>query len=73
MKNPQSVINKYYLQVAMALPVLGMLAFTGCSSMSGTAESQQPITNHLASYLEPSQEKPQPADSDPDPQYEWFY
>jgi hypothetical protein len=57
----------------MALPVLGMLAFTGCSSISGTAESQQPMTNHVASYLEPSQEKPQLADSDPDPTYEWFY
>jgi hypothetical protein len=73
MKNPLLRNNKYYLQAAMILPVLGIVAITGCSSIDGTAERQQVTTNRRTSYLEQSQEKPQPADFDPDPGYEWFY
>ena len=57
----------------MILPVLGILAFTGCSSIGGTADRQQVTTNPVAAYLEQKQEQAQPADSDPDPGYEWFY
>lgn len=73
MKNPQLLNAKHYLQAAMILPVLGILAFTGCSSVGGTADRQQATTNRVATYLEQKQEQAQPADSDPDPGYEWFY
>jgi len=73
MQNPLLRNNKYYLQAAMILPVLGIVAITGCSNIDGTAERQQVTTNRTTSYLEQSQEKPQPADFDPDPGYEWFY
>ena len=64
--------NKRYVQAIMILPVLGMPAVTGCSSIQGTAEQQQ--TKHrVATYMEQSQENQQAADSDPDPGYEWFY
>ena len=50
----------------MILPVIGILAFTGCSSIDGTAERQQATTNRMGTYLEQKQEQLQPADSDPD-------
>ena len=64
--------NKCYVQAIMILPVLGILAVTGCSSIEGTADKQQ-STHRGATYMEQSQENPQAADSDPDPGYEWFY
>jgi hypothetical protein len=72
MKTARFQINKYYLQAAMALPVLGILAFTGCSSIDGTAGTPQPTTGRVTSYLEQSQEKSQ-ADNWPREPYEWFY
>ena len=32
----------------MILPVIGILAFTGCSSIDGTAERQQATTKRVA-------------------------
>jgi cytochrome b len=64
--------NKCYLRAVMIFPVLGFLAFTGCSGVHGTAE-QQLSQNRLAAFVEQSHEKPQPADSKPNPGYQWFY
>jgi hypothetical protein len=64
--------NKRYVQAIMILPVLGMLAVTGCSSIQGTADQQQ-TTHRVTTYMEQSQQNPPAADSDPDPGYEWFY
>ena len=64
--------NKRYVQAIIILPVLGILAVTGCSSIQGTADRQQ-TTRRMAAYMEQMQENPPAADSDPDPGYEWFY
>jgi hypothetical protein len=72
MKKPLLLNNKYYLQAAMILPVIGILAFTGCSSIDGTVERQQATTNRVGTYLEHKQEQLQPADSDPDPGYKFM-
>jgi hypothetical protein len=64
--------NKRYVQAITILPVLGMLAVTGCSSIQGTADQQQ-TTRRVTTYMEQRQENPPAADSDPDPGYEWFY
>jgi len=64
--------NKRYVQAIMILPVLGMLAVTGCSSIQGTADQQQ-TTRRVTTYMEQRQANPPAADSDPDPGYEWFY
>jgi len=64
--------NKFYVRAVMICPILGFLAFTGCSSVHGTAE-QQLSKNRVAAYLEQGQEKPSPSDSETDPEYEWFY
>jgi hypothetical protein len=71
MKKPLLLNNKYYLQAAMILPVIGILAFTGCSSIDGTAERQQATTNR-GTYLEQKHQQLQPADSDPGPGYEFM-
>jgi hypothetical protein len=73
MKNPPQLINKYYFQAALALPLLGILAFSGCSSVGGTAGSQESTTNRAAIYLQQGQETSHLSDSDSDAQYEWFY
>ena len=65
--------SRHYLTTALMLPVIGLLAFTGCSSIDGTAQNQMAPKNHVAAYLEQTQEKSQPVDSNPDPTYEWFY
>jgi hypothetical protein len=59
--------KKCYLKTA-----LGLLAFTGCASFHGTADNHNPTNNKVATYMTQSQEG-QPADSDSDPGYEWFY
>jgi hypothetical protein len=64
--------NKCYVQAIMILPVLGMLAVTGCSSIQGTVDQQQ-ATRRVTTYMEQRQENLPVADSDPDPGYEWFY
>jgi len=54
---------------------MGVVAFSGCSSISGTAANGTATTNRVAAYLENKVENAsiQPVDSDPDPTYEWFY
>jgi hypothetical protein len=55
------------------LPIIGILAFTGCANLEGTA-GHQTVTKQAAAYLEQRQETTaNPADQDPDPTYEWFY
>ena len=56
------------------LPVICLVAFTGCSSLDATAGNQTTKTNRVGAYLQQNQEKPDndPVDPDPDPTYEWF-
>jgi hypothetical protein len=78
--------KKYYVRAALMLPVICLVAFTGCSSFDATAENQTPKANRVGAYLEQNQEKPnhqvnlrtseqvtdrEPADDGS--QYEWFY
>jgi hypothetical protein len=63
--------NEHWLHSMLAVPVLSILAFTGCSSLDGTAEKQP--KNGVAVYSEWQHENPRPADSDPAPAYQWFY
>lgn len=56
----------------MILPVIGILAFTGCSSIGGTAERQQATTDRVSTYLEQKQQQLQPADSDSGPGYQFM-
>lgn len=72
MKLPLLLNNKSYLRVAAILPTLGLVAFTGCANLGGTAENQNQHTNRVAAFMEQSHEQV-PADSDEDPDYEWFY
>ncbi len=61
-------------KVFVMLPIFGLLAFTGCASIDGTAGHQPVITNQAAVYLEHGQQKTvNPDDQEPDPTYEWFY
>jgi len=75
MKNPILINKKNYLRAILLVPVMCVVAFTGCSSISGTAANRTATTNRVTAYLEHKQENAniQPADSDPDPTYEWFY
>ena len=53
---------------------MGLLAFTGCANLAGTAGNQTVTTKQAAAYLEQAQDRTvNPADQDPDPTYEWFY
>jgi hypothetical protein len=69
MKNPILINKKYYLRASLMLPVICLLAFTGCANLRGTSGNQTATTNRVATYLEQSQ----PVDQDPHPGYEWFY
>jgi hypothetical protein len=75
MKNPISISKKYCVRAALMVPVICLVAFTGCSSLDATAGNQTAKTNRVGAYMEQTQEKPnnQPDDSEPDPTYEWFY
>jgi hypothetical protein len=75
MQNPILINQKNYLRAILLVPVMGVVAFTGCSSISGTAANGTATTNRVAAYLENKVENAsiQPVDSDPDPTYEWFY
>lgn len=73
MKLPLLLNNKSYLRVAAILPILSLLAFAGCANLAGTADNQNQRTNRVAAYMEQSPEQVQPADSDENPDYEWFY
>ena len=65
--------NQHCLQAMMIVSILSIVAFTGCSSLDGSAERQPQTKNGVAVYSEWKHEKPQPAYSDPDPGYKWFY
>lgn len=53
---------------------MGILAFTGCANVAGTAGHPTATTKQVAAYLEQPQETTlNPVDQDPDPTYEWFY
>jgi hypothetical protein len=65
--------NKHGLQAMMIVPVLGIMVLSGCSHVDGTAERQAQTQNGVAVYSEWKQPKLQPADSNPDPGYKWFY
>src|SRR5260370_21941979 len=58
--------RKCYLKTALGLPLLGLLAFTGCASFDGTTDNHNLTNNKVATYMNQSQEA-QPADSDSDP------
>jgi hypothetical protein len=65
--------DKSCLLPIIIAPVLGLLAFTGCSQIDGTVQKQPLTKNRVAVYTEWSQAQAQATDSDPDPAYEWFY
>jgi hypothetical protein len=65
--------KKSYLRIALLVPALGLLAFTGCASIDGTAQGQWPTDNRVGTYMEQSQQMVQPVDSDLGPGYDWFY
>ncbi|HYZ75267.1 MAG TPA: hypothetical protein VE641_19470 [Chthoniobacterales bacterium] len=87
LRSPFSGLSKkYYVRAALMLPVICLVAFTGCSSFDSTAENQTPMANGVGAYLTQNQEKPnhqvnlrtneqvtdrEPADDGS--QYEWFY
>jgi hypothetical protein len=75
MQNLLLIAKKQYLRAALILPVAGFAAFTGCSSIDGSASNQPTIKTHVATYMQQNQEKPanQVAEGDEDPGYEWFY
>jgi hypothetical protein len=69
------IMNIYYnyLRAIVILPIIGLLAFTGCANQD-TAGHQTVTTKRVAAYLEQPQDRTvNPADQDPDPTYEWFY
>jgi hypothetical protein len=73
-KNSKLISQPKYLQAIVILPIIGLLAFTGCANLEGTAGHQTATTQRAAAYLEQPQERTlNPADQDPDPTYEWFY
>jgi hypothetical protein len=74
MKNSRSINKTDYFRAIAILPIMGLLAFTGCANLAGTAGHQTVTTKQAAAYLEQRQETTlNPADQDPDPTYEWFY
>jgi hypothetical protein len=64
--------KKYSLPPALVLPVACLVAFTGCSSIEGTADSRPAINSKVSTYMQETQE-PAADNSDEDPGYEWFY
>ena len=74
MKNLKLISKTQYLRAILMLPTMGLLAFTGCANLGGTAANQTGTTKQAAAYLEQAQDRTvNPADQDPDPTYEWFY
>jgi hypothetical protein len=72
MKNLVRFAKKYSFRTALVLPVAGLVAFTGCSSIEGTADSRPAINSKVSTYMQETQE-PAADNSDEDPGYEWFY
>ena len=74
MKNSKLISQPKYLQAIVILPIIGLLAFSGCANLEGSAGHPTATTKQAAAYLEQRQETTlNPADQDPDPTYEWFY
>jgi hypothetical protein len=74
MKNSRSINKTDYFRAIAILPIIGLLAFTGCANLAGTAGHQTATTKQAAAYLEQPQERTvNSADQDSDPTYEWFY
>ena len=74
MKNLIMFVKKHSLKTALVLPVACLVAFTGCSSIEGTADSRPAINSKVSTYMQETQEPAATADnSDEDPGYEWFY
>lgn len=74
MKNLIMFAKKHSLKTALVLPVACLVAFTGCSSIEGTADSRPAMNNRVSTYMQTNQEPAPTADnSDEDPGYEWFY
>lgn len=74
MKNSKLIRETKYLRAIVILPIIGLLAFSGCANLEGTAGNQAGTTNHTATYLEQQEDRAlNPVDQDPDPTYEWFY
>jgi hypothetical protein len=75
MKNLITFAKKHSLQTALVLPVACLVAFTGCSSIEGTANGRPAVNHRVATYMQTNQEEPAtPVDNaDEDPGYEWFY
>ena len=75
MKNLLAIAKKNSLRAALILPLAGLVAFAGCSSIDGTTANQTVTKNRVAAFMEQTPEKPvsTTADTDTDPGYEWFY
>ena len=75
MKNLMAIAKKNSLRAVLILPLAGLVAFAGCSSIDGTTANQTVTKNRVAAFMEQTPEKPASptADTDEDPGYEWFY
>jgi len=74
MKNSKLISKTHYLRTIVILPIIGLVALTGCANLDGTAGHRTVTTNQAAAYLEQRQERTvNPVDQDPEPTYEWFY
>jgi hypothetical protein len=75
MQNLLLIAKKQYLRGSLFLSLAGFAAFTGCSSIDGSASNQPAIKTHVATYAQQNLEKPANpvAEEDEDPGYEWFY
>ena len=75
MKNLIMTAKKNSLRAALILPLAGLVALAGCSSVDGTTANQTVTKNSVAAFMEQTPEKTAttPADTDEDPGYEWFY
>jgi hypothetical protein len=75
MQNLLLIAKKQYLRAALILPLAGFAAFTGCSSIDGSAGNQPTIKAHVATYVPQNLEKPANpvAEEDDAPDSEWFY
>jgi len=71
MKNLKLISKTQYLRTILMMPIMGLLALTGCANLGGTAANQMGTTKQAAAYLEQVQDRTvNSADQDPDPTYE---
>ena len=75
MKNLIMSAKKYALETALVLPLGCLVAFTGCSSIEGTAGTRPAMNSRVSTYMQENNEPPAATvdNSDQDPGYEWFY